>query len=165
MRRPLLGLVLVATTVLAAEPTFFIRTRNTRVQKAAGPSGEVLVVLQPGAPVTWQGPDKTNPRWHQVTCAQGSGYVLRAALSAQAPQLELVSRDGGASVDVEAFVSSGAGVRAFSEAATAYAKEKVYYSPYDQLLVTEAIARSVTDERIAAHASDAGLEVVVGGAP
>lgn len=158
-------LLFASTTALAAEPTFFIRTRNARVQKAPGPTGEVLVLLQPGAKVTWQGPDVANPRWHKVTTEKGEGFVLRAALSETPPQKELTARDGGAPVDIEAFVSSGAGVRAFTEAATSYSKEKVYFSAYDQLLVSEAIARSVTDERVAQHARDAGLEVVVGGAP
>ncbi len=158
-------LVLVSTTALAAEPSFFIRTRNARVQKTPGPTGEVLVILQPGAKVTWQGPDSANPKWHKVTTEKGEGFVLRAALSETAPQKELTSRDGGTAVDVEAFVSSGAGVRAFTEEATAYSREKVYFSAYDQLLVSEAIARSVTDAKVAAHARDAGLEVVVGGAP
>ncbi len=165
MSRPLLLVGLLVSLVALAEPTFFIRTRNARVQKAPGPTGEVLVLLQPGAKVTWQGPDVANPRWHKVTTEKGEGFVLRAALSETAPQKELTVRDGGAPVDVEAFVSSGAGVRAFTEAATSYSKEKVYFSAYDQLLVSEAIGRSVTDTRLAAHARDAGLEVVVGGAP
>lgn len=165
MSRPPLLLGLLVSLVALAEPTFFIRTRNARVQKTPGPTGEVLVILQPGAKVEWLGPDSANPKWHKVTTAKGDGFVLRAALSETPPQKELTARDGGAPVEVEAFVSSGAGVRAFTEAATSYSKEKVYFSAYDQLLVSEAIARAVTDEKLAAHARDAGLEPVVGGAP
>lgn len=143
----------------------FVRTRNARVQRAPGASAELVTTLQPGAVVALLDALPDAGPWVRVATDAGPGVMHRATLSMTPPQRELTSRDGGPAVDVEAFVSSGAAVRAFSEPVTEYAREKVYYSALDQLLVAEAVSRSLTDAQLAAHAADAGLAPALGGPP
>ncbi len=159
------ALLLGSSAGAAAATEAFVRTRNARVQRAPGAGAALVVTLQPGATVTVLEALPDAGPWVRVSTDAGPGVMHRATLSMTPPQRELTSRDGGPSVDVEAFVSSGAAVRAFSEPVTEYAREKVYYSALDQLLVAEAVSRGLSDAALAAHAADAGLTPAVGATP
>jgi len=164
--RPALALLcgLLAGPAAAAKPgdTLYIKARNTRVLKAPSAGAAVVVVLQPGDAVTWQGPDPRDKRWQKVTSGKQQGVVMTANLTAERPRQEVTGVTGAAAQDTSAFMSSGAASKALGAGAIAYAKEQKAETAARQLQRAEAMAKTVGPREVSAHARKAGLHDVVG---
>ena len=100
----------------------YVKAKNTRVMKSPSPTADAVAILQPGQQVVWNGADPKNKQWHSVKAPGGKvGYVFQTNLSASAPKMELVAKDGDTKrVDPAAFVASGAAVKALSPGAEKY---------------------------------------------
>ncbi|CAM3384849.1 SH3 domain-containing protein [Corallococcus sp. ZKHCc1 1396] len=163
----LLALGVPAAGAWAAKPgdKLYVKARNTRVLVSAAPTANVVVVLQPGQQVTWNGADPKNKQWHLVKEPGGKpGYVFQTNLSTKPPNMELVAKDGATrAIDPAAFVSSGAAVKALSPGAEKYGKDKGgdYATAVKQIQQVEALAAAVTPAKIAEHVKQAGLFPVV----
>jgi hypothetical protein len=165
--RPVLAAVcaLLATAAAAGvKPgeTLYVKTRNTRVLKSPSASAAVVVVLQPGAPVTWEGPDPTDGRWQRVTSGKKQGVVMTANLAAEPPKPEVTQITGATSSDAKAAMSTGAASRALGAGALAYAKELGSETAAKQLERAEVLARTIGPKQVAEHAKKAGIHSIVG---
>lgn len=132
--------------------TLYIRSKDTKVVKAAKPNAPAVTVLQPGAEVVWQGADKTDKQFHSVKAGAKQGFVLQANLTPSKPATEL-SGDGK-SIDAHALASSGAATRALSEAGQMQAsKSPDLTTAGKQVVLLELINDKVTDKDIIEHAA------------
>src|SRR5436190_22759141 len=122
----LCGLLLAGSAAAGAKPgdTLYIKARNTRVLKDPSASAAVVVILQPGDAVTWQGPDAKDKRWQKVVSGKDKGVVMTANLTAEKPKAEVTAVTGAAAADTNSFASSGAASKALGPGAIAYAKEQ-----------------------------------------
>ena len=118
-----LSLAGVATAGVKPGDMLYIKARNTRVLKDPSASAAVVVVLQPGAAVTWQGPDPKDRRWQRVVSGKNKGVVMSASLTAEKPKPEVMAVTGAEAADTNAFGSSGAASKALGAGAIEYAKE------------------------------------------
>src|SRR3954463_11228084 len=89
----LCGLLLAGSAAAGARPgdTLYIKARNTRVLKDPSANAAVVVILQPGAAVTWQGPDPKDKRWQKVASGKDKGVVMTANLTAEKPKAEVTA--------------------------------------------------------------------------
>jgi hypothetical protein len=160
----LCGLLWAGAAAAGAKPgdTLYIKARNTRVLKDPSASAAVVAVLQPGAAVTWQGPDPKDKRWQRVTAGKSKGVVLSANLTAEKPKGELTAVTGAEAADTSAFMSSGAASKALGPGAIQYAHALKSEAAADQLQRAETLAKTIGPREVAAHARKAGLHEVVG---
>jgi len=160
----LLGVLWALAAAAGARPgdKLYVKTRNTRVLKDPSASAAVVVVLQPGAEVTWQGPDARDRRWQRVASGKKQGVVMTANLSVEKPRPEVTAATGATAQDTSTFASSGAASKALGAGAIAYAKEQKAETAALQLLRAEAMARTVGPREVSEHARKAGLHQVVG---
>jgi hypothetical protein len=160
----LCGLLWAGAATAGVKPggTLYIKARNTRVLKDPSASAAVVVVLQPGAAVTWEGPDSRDKRWHRVVSGKNKGVVLSANLTAEKPKVEVLSVSGEAAADTNAFMSSGAASKALGPGAIQYAKELKSETAADQLQRAENMAKTIGPREAANHARKAGLREAVG---
>jgi uncharacterized protein YgiM (DUF1202 family) len=160
-----LGLPGVAAAVKPGE-SLYVKAKNTRVMESPSPTVNVVVILQPGEQVTWEGGDAKNKQWHRVTAPGGKkGFVFQTNLSTTAPNMELVTdRDGKQRVDPKKFVASGAAVKALSPGAEAYGKGKEgdYAKAVADIKALEDLAKKLTTQDISRHVAEVGLFPVVG---
>ncbi|MFP2908837.1 SH3 domain-containing protein [Pyxidicoccus sp. 3LFB2] len=160
-----LGLPGVAAAVKPGEP-LYVKAKNTRVMESPSPTVNVVVILQPGEQVTWEGGDAKNKQWHRVTAPGGKkGFVFQTNLSTTRPNMELVTnKDGKQQLDPKKFVASGAAVKALSPGAKAYGKGKEgdYQQAVDDIQALEGLAKKLTPKDISRHVAEAGLFPVVG---
>ncbi len=160
-----LGLPGVAAAAKVNDP-LYVKAKNTRVMEGPSPQGNVLVILQPGEQVTWQGADAKNKQWHKVTLPGGkTGFVFQTNLSTTAPNMELVTdKDGKRQLDPKKFVASGAAVKALSPGAEKYGNGKKgdYAKAVTDIKAVEALAKRLTTKDLADHVAAAGLFPVVG---
>ncbi|HEY8210023.1 MAG TPA: SH3 domain-containing protein [Myxococcaceae bacterium] len=146
--------------------TLYIKARNTRVLKDPSATAAVVVILQPGAPVTWQGPDPKDKRWQRVVSGKNKGVVMTANLSAEMPKVEVTAVTGAAAADTNSFASSGAASKALGPGAIAYAnKELKAKDAADQLQRAETLAKTIGPREVSEHARKAGLHDNVGASP
>jgi hypothetical protein len=160
----LCGLLWGGAAAAGAKPgdTLYIKARNTRVLKDPSASAAVVTVLQPGAAVTWQGPDPKDKRWQRVVSGKNKGVVLSANLTAEKPKGEVMAVSGEAAADTSAFTSSGAASKALGAGAIEYAKELKSEAAAGQLQRAENLAKTVGPREVAEHARKAGLRQTVG---
>jgi hypothetical protein len=160
----LCGLLWAGAAAAGAKPgdTLYIKARNTRVLKDPSAGAAVVVVLQPGAAVTWQGPDPKDKRWQRVVSGKSKGVVLSANLSVEKPKAEVMAVTGEAAADTNAFMSSGAASKALGPGAIQYAKELKSEAAASQLQRAENLAKTIGPKEVAAHARKAGLREAVG---
>ena len=142
--------------------TLYIRARNTRVLKDTSSGAAVVVVLQPGAEVTWQGPDPRDKRWQRVVSGKKQGVVMTANLSVEKPKQEVTAVTGASAEDTSTFMSSGAASKALGPGAIAYAKEQNAETAARQLQRAETLAKTVGPREVSEHARKAGLHATVG---
>ncbi|MBI3184382.1 MAG: SH3 domain-containing protein [Myxococcales bacterium] len=154
--------VAAAGTALAVKPggVLYIKAKGTKLMESSSPTAKPVGLLQPGQEVTWDGSDPSNKQWHRVKFQGKSGVVFQSNLSPTKPQMELLSKGGGAEVDPQAFASSGAATKALSEAAVAYGKEVKGEDAVKQLLVVEAISQQIKQEEINDRNRKVGLFTV-----
>jgi len=160
----LCGLLWAGAVAAGAKPgdTLYIKARNTRVLKDPSASAAVVVVLQPGAAVIWQGPDPKDKRWQRVVSGKNKGVVLSANLAVEKPKGEVIAVSGEAAADTSAFMSSGAASKALGAGAIAYAKEKKADVAAQQLRRAENLAETIGPREVSEHARKAGLRDAVG---
>lgn len=160
----LCGLLWAGAAAAGAKPgdTLYIKARNTRVLKDPSASAAVVVILQPGAAVTWQGPDPKDKRWQRVVSGKNKGVVLSANLTAEKPKGEVMAATGAEAADANAFMSSGAASKALGAGAIAYAKEKNADAAARQLQRAEGLAKTIGPREVSEHARKAGLHDAVG---
>ncbi|HVE86783.1 MAG TPA: SH3 domain-containing protein [Myxococcales bacterium] len=160
----LCGLLLAGLAAAGARPgdILYIKARNTRVLKDPSASAAVVVILQPGAPVTWQGPHPKDKRWQKVAAGGKQGVVMSANLSVEPPRAEVTAATGAAAADVTASASSGAASKALGPGAIAYAETLNAKTAARQLQRAEALARTVGPREVSEHARKAGLREMVG---
>src|SRR3954469_7843529 len=141
----LCGLLWAGLAAAGAKPgdTLYIKARNTRVLKDPSAGAAVVAILQPGAPVTWQGPDPKDKRWQRVVSGKNKGVVMTANLSAEKPKAEVTAVTGVDAADVKAVASAGAASKALGAGAIAYAKELKSAAAAEQLQRAEALAKTV----------------------
>jgi hypothetical protein len=143
---PALGVLLLGPAALAVKPggTLYVRTKDARVLEKADAKAKLVVTLQPGTAVTWQGPDAQNRQFHRVETDKASGFTLQANLSPSQPQEERLARDNGAPINAQAFASSGAATRALSGAALKVSEDKPDREALARALISvEATAKAV----------------------
>lgn len=149
-----------------AKGTLYVKARNTRLMASPSPTADVVAILQPGQQVTWLGADARDKQWHQVQVeGKPRGVVFQSNLSKQPPNMELVTKGGAARPhDPVAFANSGAAVKGLSKGAIGYgeAKGTGYKEAAQQLVKLEELAKKVTPEQLATHASKSRLFPVVG---
>src|SRR4051812_32167425 len=160
----LCGLLWAGAAAAGAKPgdTLYIKARNTRVLKDPSANAAVVVVLQPGATVTWQGPDPKDKRWQRVVSGKNKGVVLSANLTAEKPKAEVMAVTGAEAADANAFGSSGAASKALGPGAIQYAKELKSGTAADQLQRAEKMAKTIGPREVAEHARKVGLREAVG---
>lgn len=145
--------------------TLYVKARTTRLMKAPSATADALAVLQPPTPVRWEGADAKHKQWHRVRVKGQEGYVFQSNLATQPPSLEVVAGEGAGKVDARAFANSGAAVKAVSSGVIAMGEADADTGKAVRgLQALEALARSVQDPELAAHAKAAGLKPVVGAA-
>lgn len=142
----------------------YIKTRNTRVLADPSPSAKVLIVLQPGEKVKWQGPDAADRRWHRIEAGAKKGVVLAANLSTAPPKAEITASTGPAAKATNSFLSSGAATKALGAGAIEYAKVQKSETSARQIQRLEQLAKSIGPREVAEHARKAGLSPAVGAA-
>src|SRR3954468_5506051 len=159
----LCGLLWAGLAAAGSKPgvTLYVKARNTRVLK--DPSGaSVVAVLQPGAPVTWQGPDPKDKRWHRVLSGKNAGVVMASNLTAEKPKGEVTAVTGAAAAAASSFMSSGAASKALGAGAIAYANKLESKTAADQLQRAEDMAKTIGPREVSEHARKAGLHDNVG---
>lgn len=158
-----LGLLAGGSTALAVKvgESLYVKAKNTAVKASPAATADTLLVLQPGARVTWNGAHKSAKQWHRVEVNGKSGVVFQSNLATKPPATELVAGKKG-SVDAQAFASSGAAVKALGPGAEAYGEQSNSGQAVKDIKALEELAKSVTDAELAAHAKKAGLFPVVG---
>jgi len=159
----LVGLT-AASLAFAVAPggKLYIKARNTRLQKDASPTADVLKTLQPGTEVVWNGADAKDKKWHKVTAAGVNGVVFQANLSPAKPSGELLAKDNGKQIDPQAFATSGAATKALGDGPVAYGGKKGYKDSVEEILLLEAISGQISNDQLADHAKAAGINQVVG---
>lgn len=171
MRTRTLPLALAALFVFAAGTaaagvrpgdTLYVKSRNTRVLKDPSASAAVVVILQPGTAVTWQGPDAKDRRWQRIAVGTQQGVVMTANLSAEKPKEEVRGSTSAAAADTSAFMSSGAASKALGAGAIDYARKQSAEASARQLQRVEAMAKTIGPRQVSDHARKAGLNPVVG---
>jgi uncharacterized protein YgiM (DUF1202 family) len=149
-----------------ARGMLYVKARNTRLMASPSPTADVVAILQPGQQVTWLGADAKNKQWHQVQVeGKPQGVVFQSNLSKQPPKMELVTKGGAPrQYDPVAFANSGAAVKGLSKGAIGYGESKGtgYKEATQQILKLEELAKKVSTEQLARHASQAKLFPVVG---
>ena len=112
----LLGVLWALAAAAGARPgdKLYVKTRNTRVLKDPSASAAVVVVLQPGAEVTWQGPDARDRRWQRVASGKKQGVVMTANLSVEKPRPEVTAATGATAQDTSTRVGPAPGAAARS---------------------------------------------------
>jgi hypothetical protein len=142
--------------------TLFIKARNTRVMQSPAANAQVVGVLQPGAPVVWEGPDPKDKRWHRITAGKVKGVVMGANLSVERPVKEVTSTKGADASDLQVFMSSGAASKALGTGALEYSKRENAVEAATQLQRVEQLAKSVGPQEVSQHARKAGIVDAVG---
>jgi hypothetical protein len=130
MRQSLKFLLLAASCAAvcwAVKPggSLYIKVKDAKLTKTADPR-DANVVARPnaGVEVIWRGASPSDKSMHEVTVEGKTGFTAQANLSPSKPKVETIS-DDGKKVDAQALASSGAGVKALSEAALKYSGGKV----------------------------------------
>lgn len=167
MRKEMLlcGLLLAGVAAAGAKPgdTLYIKARNTRVLKDPSASAAVVAVLQPGAAVTWQGPDPKDKRWQRIALpGKKQGVVMSANLTAERPKPEVTAVTSAQAADTATFTSSGAASKALGPGAIAYASEQNSAVAAQQLQRAETLAKTIGPREVSEHARKAGLHDLVG---
>jgi len=146
--------------------TLYVKARTTRLMKSPGATGDALAILQPPTPVRWEGADPKQKQWHRVTVDSRTGFVFQSNLATRPPSLEVVAGPNAGKVDAKAFANSGAAVKAVSSGVIAMGEADADVGKaVGQLQALEALAKSVQDAQLVAHAKEAGLKPVVGTEP
>jgi hypothetical protein len=161
----LCGLCWAGLAAAGAKPgdTLYVKARNTRVLAGPSAGAKVVTVLQPGAAVTWEGPDPKDKRWQRVVSGKDKGVVLGATLTAEKPKAEVMSVTGEGAADTSAFMSSGAASKALGAGAIAYARDELKAeTAASQLQRAENLAKTIGPREVSAHARKAGLREAVG---
>ena len=157
-----MGLLALVTAggalALSAGDKVYVRTRDTQVLKAAAPTADTLLKLQPGDVVVWKGADKDQPKWHRVDVQGQVGFVWFANLSTKPPDKELLSSPRGPNkVDPQAFASSGAAGKALTEGAIRYGDQDEKNKGELKPTMREAVRQTLTLEAIAQQRTPAEL--------
>jgi uncharacterized protein YgiM (DUF1202 family) len=139
----------------------YVKAKNTKVMDGTAATANVVVVLQPGEQVQWQGAE-ADKKWHKVTAKGKSGVVFVSNLSSQKPSTEIVASQGGKAMDTQAFASSGAATKALGEGPKEMANEKGLQKAAADLEFAEGLAKKVTPADINAHSKKSGIFPVVG---
>ena len=140
----------------------YVKTKDTHLKNSSKPSATTLLVLQPGAQVTYLGRDGTTP-WHQVTApgtkgAAVQGVIYQANLSSAPPAMEVISKNPDKPLSPQAFASSGAAIKALGPGAINYGKTLPNPESVEQLAALEKLAQNeVSDADVTAYARAAGL--------
>jgi hypothetical protein len=132
--------------------TLYIKAKNTKVYDKASASGKVKATLQPGDEVVWEGADKKDPQFHQIS-GKAKGFAHQSALSPKKPTGEVLTSDGEP-VSGQAFASSGAATKALTEAGVKYAATKgpeAQAAAAQVIYVEEHTKNSATPDAIAKH--------------
>src|SRR5437868_12597315 len=129
MNRGKVGSVCLIVTLLSAPAwavkpgdKLYIKSKDTKVLKAAKATAPAVVTLQPGAEVEWQGADKTDKQFHSVKSGAKAGFVLMSNLTPLKPSTEVTG--DGKTIDAHALASSGAATRALSASGQSLATKK-----------------------------------------
>ncbi len=119
-----LAVTLMSLPAWAVKPgdTLYIRSKDTKVLKAAKANAPPVVTLQPGAEVVWNGADKTDKAFHAVKSGAKTGFVLMVNLTPIKPSEE--KGGDGNTITGHAVASSGAATRALSGSAQAMVVKK-----------------------------------------
>lgn len=147
-----------AALAVAKGGTLYVKAKNTKVYDKASASGKVKATLQPGDEVVWEGADKKDPAFHQIS-GKAKGFAHQSALSPKKPVGEVLTSDG-APVSSQAFASSGAATKALTAAGVKYAAAKgpdAQAAAAQVIYVEEHTKNSATPEAIAKHVKAQGL--------
>jgi hypothetical protein len=160
----LLALVLARSVLgVGVGQQLYVKAKNTKLFASPSPTSEVVLLLQPGDPVVWRGPDAREKRWHRVDVRGTQGVIFQSNLSPQPPSMEVLASSGGAEVDPQAFASSGAATKAVGDAVMKYGERKGMSESVTELDALLAIAKQLSVQQIDEQAKKSGLFPVVAG--
>ena len=153
----------VSGAAQAAEPVTLYVQEPTTLSKSASPTADVVEELPAGEMVTWQKSDAPKKGWFKVThktdAGEKLGFVQRASLATDKPNLEVAEKAQSVSDSNQAIASSGAANKSAAEEAHTYADAKGLGNEIGQLEKLEQAAAKVDHAAVIAHAKKDGLVV------
>jgi hypothetical protein len=140
----------VSCVAWAVKPggALFIKVKDAKMTKTADPRTDVVARPTAGKEVVWKGASPTNKEMHEVIFEGKTGFTLQQNLSPNKAKEETIS-DDGKKVDAQALASSGAGVKALSEAALNYSSGKVdALAAVKGVMTAEAVSQNVRKPKV-----------------
>jgi hypothetical protein len=153
-------LALSAASATPDKVTLYIQER-TSLLKAASPTADVVKELPAGDEVMWLKTDPPKKGWFKVSHGTEAGFVQRASLATQRPNLTVASKATSISSGNEAIATSGAAQKSAAEESREYANAKGLGNELGQLEALEKVASKVDAAAATAHARKNGLTAPV----
>jgi hypothetical protein len=151
------AIVALAVQVSAADQVTLYTQEPTALVKAPSPTSDVVADIPAGEEVVWTKTDAPKKGWFKVTHGTQIGFIHRASLAPEKPNLEVATKASSVSESNRAIASSGAANKSAAEEAHEYANAKGLGNEIDQLEKLEAAAAKIDGAAVQAHAVKVGL--------